>query len=308
MNLTNIDPLLDAKLIKQSISKPKNFNQLIEIVSHRSNAQRQNIVQAYYNHYNINILDDLKTELSGHFKEAVIALFYTPIDYDCFQLYKAMKGLGTNEDTLIEILATRSNNTINAIKARYPQMYGKELVRVVESDTSGFFRQILLELLKAERPNNPNPDQKQCEDCAKMLYDAESLKKEALQRTYILMFTQKSREEFALISKIYYQWYSKTFLDAIKSNFSGDVRKVLKAIAYALLSPSEYFAYRINKAIKGFGTNDTILIRVLVSRDEIDINRIKRYYKQLYTKELYDAVSEDVSGDYKNLLLALIGK
>jgi len=308
MNLTNIDPLLDAKLIKQSISKPKNFNQLIEIVSHRSNAQRQNIVQAYYNHYNINILDDLKTELSGHFKEAVIALFYTPIDYDCFQLYKAMKGLGTNEDTLIEILATRSNNTINAIKARYPQMYGKELVRVVESDTSGFFRQILLELLKAERPNNPNPDQKQCEDCAKMLYDAESLKKEALQRTYILMFTQKSREEFALISKIYYQWYSKTFLDAIESNFSGDVRKVLKAIAYALLSPSEYFAYRINKAIKGFGTNDTILIRVLVSRDEIDINRIKRYYKQLYTKELYDAVSEDVSGDYKNLLLALIGK
>jgi hypothetical protein len=308
MNPTNQDPLQDAKLIKQSISKPKNFNQLIDIVSHRSNAQRQNIVQAYYNNYNISIFDDLKSELSGNFKEAVIALFYTPIDYDCYQLYKAMKGLGTNEDTLIEIIATRSNNSINAIKARYPQMYNKNLVSAVQSDTSGFFRQILMELLKAERPNNPNPDQKQCEDCAKMLYDAEKLKKEALQSTYILMFTQKSKEEFALISKIYYQWYSKTFFDSIESNFSGDVRKVLKAITYALLSPSEYFAYRINKAIKGFGTNDTILIRVLVSRDEIDINRIKRYYKQLYKKELYDAVSDDVSGDYRNLLLALIGK
>jgi hypothetical protein len=308
MNPTNQDPLQDAKLIKQSISKPKNFNQLIDIVSHRSNAQRQNIVQAYYNNYNISIFDDLKSELSGNFKEAVIALFYTPIDYDCYQLYKAMKGLGTNEDTLIEIIATRSNNSINAIKARYPQMYNKNLVSAVQSDTSGFFRQILMELLKAERPNNPNPDQKQCEDCAKMLYDAEKLKKEALQSTYILMFTQKSKEEFALISKIYYQWYSKTFFDSIESNFSGDVRKVLKAITYALLSPSEYFAYRINKAIKGFGTNDTILIRVLVSRDEIDINRIKRYYKQLYKKELYDAVSDDVSGDYRTLLLALIGK
>ena len=229
MNPTTKDPLHDAQLIKQSISKPKNFNQLIDIVSHRSNAQRQNIVQAYYNHYNISIFDDLKSELSGHFKEAVIALFYTPIDYDCYQLYKAMKGLGTNEDTLIEIIATRSNNSINAIKARYPQMYGKQLVSMVQSDTSGFFRQILLELLRAERPNNPSPDQKQCEDCAKMLYDAESLKKEALQSTYILMFTQKSREEFALISKIYYQWYSKTFFDSIESNFSGDVRKVLKA-------------------------------------------------------------------------------
>jgi hypothetical protein len=225
MNPTNQDPLQDAKLIKQSISKPKNFNQLIDIVSHRSNAQRQNIVQAYYNNYNISIFDDLKSELSGNFKEAVIALFYTPIDYDCYQLYKAMKGLGTNEDTLIEIIATRSNNSINAIKARYPQMYNKNLVSAVQSDTSGFFRQILMELLKAERPNNPNPDQKQCEDCAKMLYDAEKLKKEALQSTYILMFTQKSKEEFALISKIYYQWYSKTFFDSIESNFMSKLRK-----------------------------------------------------------------------------------
>ena len=68
MNPTNQDPLQDAKLIKQSISKPKNFNQLIDIVSHRSNAQRQNIVQAYYNNYNISIFDDLKSELSGNFK------------------------------------------------------------------------------------------------------------------------------------------------------------------------------------------------------------------------------------------------
>ena len=52
-------------------------------------------------------------------------------------------------------------------------MYGKDL----QSDTSGFFRQILMELLMAQRPNNPSPDQKQCEDYAKMLYDAEPLKK-----------------------------------------------------------------------------------------------------------------------------------
>lgn len=47
INTANQNPLQDAQLIKQSISKPKNFNQLIDIVSHRSNAQRQNIVQAY---------------------------------------------------------------------------------------------------------------------------------------------------------------------------------------------------------------------------------------------------------------------
>ena len=48
-------------------------------------------------------------------------------------------------------------------------------------------------------------------------------------------------------------------------------------------------------------------MRVLISRDEIDIDLIKRYYKQLYGITLYEAVSNKTSGDYRNLLLSLIG-
>ena len=301
------NPSNDAMIIRQCISKPKNMAGLINIVAHRSNEQRQYISQEYFRQFKKSLYDDLKSELSGNFEDAVIALFYTPEDYDCYQLRKAMKGLGTNEDTLIEILATRSNERINRIKQRYNEMYQRNLVADVDSDTSGFFREILKKLLEANRPNNPYPDEQECSRNAKELYDAGIQKKGKEQLTYLYILTQKSREELAMISKIYYKWYSKTLFQEIESLFSGDARRVLKAIVYALLSPSEYFAYRIHKAIKGLGTNDTILIRVLVSRDEIDINRIKRYYKQLYQKELYEAVKEDVSGDYRTLLLELIG-
>ena len=301
------NPSNDAMIIRQCISKPKNMTGLINIVAHRSNEQRQYISQEYFRQFKKSLYDDLKSELSGNFEDAVIALFYTPEDYDCYQLRKAMKGLGTNEDTLIEILATRSNERINRIKQRYNEMYQRNLVADVDSDTSGFFREILKKLLEANRPNNPYPDEQECSRNAKELYDASIQKKGKEQLTYLYILTQKSREELAMISKIYYKWYSRTLFQEIESLFSGDARRVLKAIVYALLSPSEYFAYRIHKAIKGLGTNDTILIRVLVSRDEIDINRIKRYYKQLYQKELYEAVKEDVSGDYRTLLLELIG-
>ena len=301
------NPQEDAIGIKAAITKPKNMGNLIRIVAHRSNEQRQQIKDAYFDKFQKNIQDDLKSELSGNFKEAVVSLFYTPLDFDCYQLYKAMKGLGTNEDTLIEIFATRSNERINQIIQRFPDMYQKHLVKSVESDTSGFFREILKKLLLGNRSNNPYPDEKDCEYCAKQLYDAASQKKDVLHNTFIYMFTQKSREELASISKIYYKWYSRTLFEVVESLFSGDSKRILKAIIYALLSPSEYFAYRINKAIKGLGTNDTILIRVLVSRDEIDIERIKRYYKQLYKKDLYTAVKDDISGDYRTLLLELIG-
>ena len=170
-----------------------------------------------------------------------------------------------------------------------------------------FFKRILLALLNAERQINPNPNEQECDECAKRLFNSQKEKKDILQEAYIEIFTKKSREELALISKIYYKWYSKTPLEEVERLFSGDSRRILKAIIYALLSPSEYFAYRIHKAMKGIGTNDTILIRVLVSRDEIDIGRIKRYYKQLYNITLYEAVQKNISGDYQKLLLALIG-
>ena len=282
------------------------MNKLINIVAHRSNSQRQVILNEYYEYFKKNLLDELKSELSGNFKETVISLFYTPVDFDCYHLDKAMKRLGTNEDTLIEILASRSNERIKEIKKRYKEIYNRDLVKDVEKDTSGTFRKILKRLLDGCRPNNYANEQ-ECNESAQRLYIAALNKKESLNDTFIYMFTEKSREEIALIAKIYYKWYSQTLFELIESLFSGDFKRILKAIIYSLLSPSEYFAYRIHKAMKGIGTKDTILIRVLVSRDEIDIERIKRYYRQLYDKSLYDTVKNETSGDYQKILLELIG-
>ena len=302
------NPLTDAQMIKQSLSKPKNLNTLIQIVTHRSNEQRQQIMQEYYHQYQINLHEEFLYNLSGNFKETIISLFYTPTDYDCYQIYKAVDGLGTNEETLIEIISSRTNEELNKIKQRYPQMYKSDLIELIKSETSGHLQKILITLLQADRPCNIIPNEQICAESAKRLYDSQNGKKDNLYNSFVYVFTQKSREELALICKIYYNIYNRTLLEVVESSFSGNGRRVLKAIIYSLLSPSEYFAYRINKALKGFITNDNTLIRILVSRDEIDSDRIKRYYYQLYGITLYEHVNQKTSGDYKNLLLSLIGE
>jgi hypothetical protein len=42
-----------------------------------------------------------------------------PVELDCFELKQATKGLGTDEESLIEILASRSNERIKAINDQY---------------------------------------------------------------------------------------------------------------------------------------------------------------------------------------------
>ena len=72
-----------------------------------------------------------------------------------------------------------------------------------------------------------------------------------------------------------------------------------------IINPSEYFATRVHYAVKGAGTKDTLLMRILITRDEIDMEEIKQAYQRLYNKDMVKAIESDTSGDYKRLLVEL---
>ena len=280
---------------------------IIKIIANRTNAQRQKIKLAYKTAYGRDLISDLKSELHGNFEDAVLALFETPVDYDVQQLHKAMKGLGTDEDTLIEILASRPNWLLKQVKARYAEVYKKDLEKAIASETSGDLKRLMISLLQCNRSENTKPSDHDCQVKAKELYDAGEGKWGTEESVFNKIFTMSSPMELALIARYYHKLSGKTILQAIEKEFSGNMKKLLIAIVYAIISPSEYFATRVNKAVKGWGTNDNLLIRVLVTRDEIDMPQIKQYYKQLYGKDMLADIKSDCSGDYQKLLVELAG-
>lgn len=73
---------------------------------------------------------------------------------------------------------------------------------------------------------------------------------------------------------------------AIKNEFSGDIMDGLIAILQCTTNKAEFFASRLHKSMAGIGTNDTQLIRLIVTRCEIDLNDIKVAFERLYGKSL----------------------
>ena len=55
------------------------------------------------------LIEVFNSELGGHLKTLIIALMDSKAVYNAHCLRKAMKGLGTDESVLIEILCTRTN-------------------------------------------------------------------------------------------------------------------------------------------------------------------------------------------------------
>lgn len=61
----------------------------------------------------------MKSELGGNFEDVIVALMLPPVEYLCKQLNRAMKGMGTDDACLTEILCSRSKREIQDIVQTY---------------------------------------------------------------------------------------------------------------------------------------------------------------------------------------------
>uniref|UniRef100_A0A8D1HJR8 Annexin n=1 Tax=Sus scrofa TaxID=9823 RepID=A0A8D1HJR8_PIG len=92
---------------------------IISVLAYRSTAQRQEIRTAYKSTIGRDLLDDLKSELSGNFEQVILGMMTPTVLYDVQELRRAMKGAGTDEGCLIEILASRTPEEIRRINQTY---------------------------------------------------------------------------------------------------------------------------------------------------------------------------------------------
>jgi annexin A7/11 len=309
MGSSNFNPEQDCQILHNAVHGAGTDEQaIINIIINRNVAQRAEIRNCYKSCYGKDLIKRLKEDTSGNFKEVVAGMFMTPAEFDAMCLYKAMKGAGTNEGVLIEIIGTRTNEQLMQVKDVFQREYNKSLEAWVKSETSGNFRNLLIALLQCNRSQNPNPDPNMCQADAQALYSAGEGRWGTDESTFIRIFANRSPAEMAMINDCYTRLRGRGLLKAIDKEFSGDIKKLLQTVVGGLLDPAGYFASRIREAVKGLGTNDSKLVRVIVSRSEIDLRLIKQAYRTIYARDMLHDVRDDTSGFYRDILTGLISR
>ncbi|XP_050684881.1 annexin B10 isoform X2 [Leptidea sinapis] len=285
---------------------------IIEILTTRSNVQRQAIAKAFTHEYGRDIIEDLKSELGGHFEDVIVALMLPPAEYMCKELHHCMEGLGTDEKVLVEILCTRTKREIAEIVQTYENLYNRPLAEHMCSETSGHFRRLLTLIVtcsgQGARDEESGADESRAAEAAQQLFDAGEGKWGTDEEIFNKILAHESFAQLRLIFEAYKNIAGRTIEQAIKAEISGELSEALSAIVECVENASAWFARRLRDAMQGLGTDDRTLIRIIVSRSEVDLGAIKREYETIYDKTLLSEVRQgETSGDYRKALVALLG-
>ncbi|CDI98573.1 annexin [Echinococcus multilocularis] len=285
---------------------------IIDILAHRSSSQRREIGCVYKAQFGKDLQDELGHELSGKFKQAALWSFGDKAHVNAMALFKAIDRAGTDELMLIDVLCTATNEEIEEIKEAYEDVLlqnkkntsSRNLEKDVKDDTSGDFQQVLIALLQASREESYDEDQAKSDSFE--LYQAGVGKRGTDESTFTRILCTRSWEQLRKIDEIYSENYGHDLIEAIAKETSGDYKMALTRIMETATDPEDTVVKMLYKSMKGVGTNDDSLIRIMLAHAEHDLATLKELFEENYGKTLAEMVKGDTSGNYRKFLLAIL--
>jgi len=175
------------------------------------------------------------------------------------------------------------------------------------------FQHLCLKVLECNRPEHSIIDKQKIEtDADELNRLLLSAKEKDAKTKFVEIFSERSWNHIAGIADIFEKISQKFTLQAAIENRFGagsDTAQALCTIVTFSQLPYDFWARKLLAAMKGFGTNDNMLRRIIVSRCEIDMFNIREVFTLRYGngKTLKNWIEEDTSGAYRILFLALCG-
>ncbi|KAM6974463.1 annexin A2 [Tautogolabrus adspersus] len=288
---SSFHPDRDAIEIQAALEK-KDAVTLVRILTNRNNAQRQVIAKTFEEITQKDLSAGVKKALSGELESLLLELLMPPLQYEAHRLQQAMAGIGTDEETLLEILCTRSGKQLKEINAAYQQLYKKDLEKEMKGETSGDFAKLVVALLNKE-------------DVAGVVRrDVETLfaslnGKKADPGPWINILTSRDLNHLEKVLMGLELESGQMVDQAVEKRFSGDLRLGLSVLVQCTEGRYVYLAKRLTTM------KAPIVQGIMVSHCEDDLLCIRAAFHKLTGTSLYTTLQNKFKGDYLQALLAI---
>ncbi|CAK9309201.1 unnamed protein product [Citrullus colocynthis] len=279
---------------------------IISILAHRNAKQRSLIRQTYTETYGEDLLKSLDKELSSDFERVVLLWTLQPAERDALLANESIRKLTPKHFVILEIACTRTPRDLFLVKEEYHARFKRSIEEDVAQHTTGDFRRLLVPLVTAYRYDGPEVNATLATSEAKILHEKIS-EKAYNDEELIRIISTRSKAQLNATFNHYNDQFGNAINKDLKIDPDNEYLKLLRSAIKCLTWPEKYFEKVLRLAIKGLGTDEEALTRVVVTRAEVDMKCIVEEYYRRSSVPLDQVIKGDTSGDYEGMLLALIG-
>ncbi|KAL7925110.1 Annexin [Trichoderma austrokoningii] len=284
---------------------------LINVLSKKDPLQIEVIRTTFERQFKRNLVEDIKSETRSWFEYGLVQLARGPLMTDVHLLFDAIAGPGTKEVVLNDILLSRSNADLRAIKSAYQRTFRRSLESDVAEDLSFKTKDMFSIVLAANRAEDSAPvNPQQVEQDVLTIYKATQGRAGTDEIIVCSTLTNRNDNQIRAINYTYKQKFNRPLTEVIDSEFSGHMKDALLFQVRHAVDKYMHAAELLEDSMAGLGTKDHLLVSRVVRFhwDRQELANIKGAYQQRYKKSLTSRIKGETSSHYRTLMEACIGE
>ena len=270
---------------------------LIQILSKPDPLQVALLRNTYNQRHRRDLEADIKSETSKNFKDGLVGIVQGPLMHDVHSVHDAIKGLGTKEAVLNDVLLGRSNADLRAVKQAYHQTFKHTLEADVKGDLSMKTERLFDIVMSATRNEESTQiiPQELEHDCSE-LHRAMDGRVGTDQVTVCAILCKRSDGQIRAIAQHWQQKYHSSIESVVSSEFSGHMKDALLLIVRRASDRAMSDAVQLEDTMAGPGTKDYLLVQrvVRVHWDRQHMDQVKRAYNHRYKRDLIQRVKGEM--------------
>ncbi|KAI3384485.1 hypothetical protein SNEBB_008926 [Seison nebaliae] len=307
--LPAFDPEETATILNDALKSSDSYKSEVvsEIFTTRTNEQLGRVVDGFRRLYG----KDLKTELQSTFKSDflhVLEGLVTPrLAYFVEQLDKALNKMVADEDLMIELLCSYGVEDIEDMRNGYDQLHpDMPLEKRLRKEYNGHLQQLFVALIAVGRDRTKEMDVEEARNIALFLANDCQKGKNLNLDEFTRIFTNKNSVQLKEIEFQYMKWKGVSLKHTVSTYCKGSLKVAYITILDHIDDTPLYFAKRLLATMKGLGTDEYNLTRLMISRSEIDLRKIEESFATICERSLKTYIISDTSKDYQKILLKIL--